>query len=86
MRFNNVPDEHLYCVEAPDGISPAGESSKSFLRYSDTRISAGICADFGKYRTVCIGFPIEVLTESGYIDRIIKSSIQYFIKPSCDEQ
>ena len=86
MKFNNVPDEHLYCVEAPDGIAPANGHAQSVLRYEDTRVSAGICADFGTYRTVCLGFPIEVLTEYDCIDRIIKSSLQYFAKSTCNEQ
>ena len=86
MKFNNVPDEHLYCVEAPDGIEPSGSHGKSVLRYGDTRISAGVCADFGTYRTVCLGFPVEVITDKEHIDRIIKASIEYFTKSSYDEQ
>lgn len=72
--FNNRPDSRLYSVESPDGIRPALPSGPdvstlpapwgyTFLKYGDTKISAGVCSDFGKYRTVCIGFPIETVTD-----------------------
>ena len=80
MAFNNSPGERLYSVEAPDGIVPSSEAGATFLRYADTRISAGVCSDFGTYRTVCIGFPVEILLDDSHIDMIIKSSIEYLKK------
>lgn len=80
MSFNNRPDAKLYSVEAPDGIIPAGENGGTFLRYADTRISAGVCSDFGTYRTVCIGFPIETLKDSSRIGQIVRASLEYFKK------
>ena len=67
-------------MEAPDGIVPSSEAGATFLRYADTRISAGVCSDFGTYRTVCIGFPVEILLDDSHIDMIIKSSIEYLKK------
>lgn len=78
LSFNNRPGERLYSVEAPDGIMPSGENGCTFMRYADTRISAGVCSDFGSYRTVCLGFPIEVLEDRGQIGRIISTSLEFF--------
>ena len=76
--FNNRPDAALYCVEAPDGIVPSGTHGNTFLRYGDTRISAGVCSDFGTYGTVCLGFPLEVISDRGQMNRIIRGSIEFF--------
>lgn len=78
FAFNNMPDSRLYSVEAPDGIVPSGNEGSTFLRYTDTRISAGVCCDFGTYRTVCIGFPIEIITDAKALDRIVRASLGYF--------
>ena len=84
MRFNNRPDPELYSVEAPDGIAPSDSRGSIFLRYSDTRIPAAVCVDAGTYKTICIGFPIEILTGEEDLERIIKSSIGYFTKHTTD--
>lgn len=77
FSFCNKPDESLYSVEAPDGIAPADTCGSTFLRYADTRVSAGVCTDFGTYRSVCIGFPLEVITEEKYLDKIMKASLDF---------
>ena len=61
-----------------EGGSASGENGCTFMRYADTRISAGVCSDFGSYRTVCLGFPIEVLEDRGQIGRIISTSLEFF--------
>lgn len=86
FRFNTAPDARIYSVEAPDGIIPSSENGCTFMRYGDTRVSAGICSDFGTYRTVCIGFPIETITERIYLDKVIKSVIGYLKGRGSDEQ
>ncbi len=75
--FNNRPDTEFYSVENPDGIAPADTAGTTFLRYRDTRISAGVCTDFGTYRSICIGFPIEVITDEESLNMIMKSSLDY---------
>ena len=61
-----------------DGISPASGKSRSFMRYADTGISAGICHEGNGYRTVCLGFPIETLDSEEDIDRIIRLTLEFF--------
>ena len=86
LSFNNRPDKRLYCVETPDGIAPAGPEGMTFLRYEDTRVSAGVCADFGDRKAVSLGFPIEVITDEDMIFRIIGASIEFFKDRVTDEQ
>lgn len=83
MQFNNKPDRHIYSVEAPDGIAPSGPQGTAFLRYEDTRISAAVSSDFGTYRTVCIGFPLEILQEKDSIGKLIGASIGFFRSNTC---
>ena len=57
-----VPDEHVLCAEAPDGISPEGKHAKVALRYDDTNICAGIVCEEAGRRSVILAFPMESLT------------------------
>ena len=78
LCFANRPNSRIYCVETPDGIAPASDAARSFLLYSDTKISAGVCYDAGNYRAVSIGFPIETIIQPEAIYDIISSSLKYF--------
>ncbi len=79
LSYYNSINDKCYSVESPDGISPRGKAS-TFLKYADTDISAAICKDGGKYRSVCIGFPLETLKEERHIDNIISLTLEYFNK------
>ncbi len=79
-KFANTPNGVCYCVEAPDGIVPANPSGRTFLRYRDTGISAGVTYDGGGYRTVCIGFPIETVADVGEMGDIIGFCLEFFGK------
>jgi len=76
--FYNTINENCYSVETPDGIAPVSKSGSTFMRYSDTRLSAAVCHEGQGYRTVCIGFPIEALKEEKNIDNIISLTLQFF--------
>ncbi|MCQ2144409.1 MAG: hypothetical protein MJY72_01570 [Bacteroidales bacterium] len=78
FHFNNVLSEDRYCVESADAIAPADSKGRGFLRYADSGTTAGICYNPGKYKTVCLGFPIEVITDDEAINELIASSIRYF--------
>ncbi len=80
-EFHNETNPECYCVESPDGIAPASSKTGStFMRYSDTKISAGVCHQGKGYRTVCLGFPIETLKEEQEIDCIISITLDFFSK------
>lgn len=69
-----------YSVEALDGLSPASRNGAVVMRYADSGIPAGICHDGKGYRTMCLGFPIEALTETEDIEKIIRLTLEYFNK------
>ncbi len=77
-KFANTPNGGCYCVEAPDGIVPANPSGRTFLRYRDTGISAGVSYEGGGYRTVCIGFPIETVTDRNEMRNILEYCLEFF--------
>ena len=80
IQFHKDRNPFIYCVETPDGIVPASDKAQSFLRYSDTEISAGTCFEGEGYRTVCIGFPIEVIKEEACLETLIKDIMKYLDK------
>lgn len=80
FQFHKERNPFIYCVETPDGIVPSSDKSKSFLRYSDTDISAGTCFEGNGYRTVCIGFPIEVISGEAAIEPLIKDIMKFLDK------
>lgn len=79
--FHNQINEDCYCVEAPDGLAPvSAKTGSTFIRYSDTEISAGVCYEGKGYKAVSIGFPIETLKEEKNIDNIINTTLEFFSK------
>lgn len=80
FSYWNTLNPFCYCVDAPDGIQPSSENSKTVLRYDDTNISAGICHQGKGYRTVVLGFPLETVREKEIMDSIIDSTIKFFLK------
>ena len=77
--FHTVPNELVYCTEAPDGIEPAGDGAWTIFRYADNNISAGV-AYSGTYKTVALGFPLETLKTEEELDSLIKMVINFFDK------
>jgi hypothetical protein len=71
-------NDRIYNVETPDGIVPASEKAHTFLRYSDTNISAATCFEGEGYKTACLGFPLEVLKEQEDINAIVSEILSYF--------
>lgn len=76
--FATAPNAEIYSVEAPDGIVPSNSSSRTFLRYKDTGISAGTVYDGKGYKAICIGFPIETVTDEAEMRRIFKYCLDCF--------
>ena len=80
MRYNRLFDEKVYRVENPDGIEPAGENAKAFLRYSGTDIPAATVFDDGTHRAVAFGFPLEALTTEGALEAALLVSIKFLVR------
>ncbi len=77
--FHNEINPSCYCVETPDGIAPnSSEKGSTFIRYSDTKVSAGVCHEGKGYRTVCLGFPIETIKKEKDINNIFRITLDFF--------
>ena len=79
MKYNRLFDEHFYRVENPDGIEPAGEYAKTFLRYAGTDIPAATVFDDGKHRVIACGFPLEALTTEGALEAVLLTSMGFLV-------
>ena len=76
-EFHKDRNPLMYNVETPDGIVPSGKSAGTFLRYTDTCISAGVCFNGDGYRAVSLGFPIETLKLQSDIDALMESIMTF---------
>ena len=80
-KFHTEINPDCYCVETPDGISPvSSKTGSTFMRYTDTELSAGVCFEGNGYRTVALGFPIETLKNTEEIEEIINNTLEFFSK------
>ena len=80
ITFHKDRNPKIYNVETPDGIVPSCDKARSFLRYTDTNISAGTCFEGNGYRSVCIGFPIEVIKDETQAADLMKGIMQFLDK------
>ena len=79
LRYNRLFSEQVYRVENPDGIEPANDKAKTFLRYAGTDIPAATVFDDGKHRAVACGFPLEALTTEGALEEILRVSMKFLV-------
>ena len=77
-EFWRERNDRIYNVETPDGIVPASEKSHTFLRYSDTNISAATCFEGEGYKSACLGFPLEVIKKQEDINTLVAEILSYF--------
>ena len=77
-EFWRERNDRIYNVETPDGIIPASEKSHTFLRYSDTNISAATCFEGEGYKSACLGFPLEVIKKQEDINTLVAEILSYF--------
>ena len=77
ISFYNTPNEENYSIESPDGIIPRGKAS-SFMKYTDTDITAAICKEGEGYKSVCFGFPLETIKNQDDLEDIISLTLEFF--------
>lgn len=80
IRYVDKRNERIYHVESPDGIKPSDSRGFSFLRYAGTDIPAAVCSERRGYRTVCFGFPLEVLEDGRQLETLMGLCLDYFSK------
>jgi hypothetical protein len=77
VEFHKDRNPLMYNVENPDGIVPSGKSAGTFLRYTDTCVSAGVCFEGEGYRAVSLGFPIETVKRQDDIDVLMENIMKF---------
>lgn len=77
FRYNNELNSRIYCVEAPDALSPSG-NAVSIFRYADTGLSAGVCYTGKNHKAVSLGFPIETVEDKALRDELFRKIMQFF--------
>ncbi|MCQ2073492.1 MAG: xanthan lyase [Bacteroidaceae bacterium] len=71
-----VSDDRQYGVTRPDVISPSGKAD-ILLRYSGSRLPAGIGYKGADYRCITMGFPFESITSFKEQERLMKGILRY---------
>jgi hypothetical protein len=79
ITFNTIYDTMIYGAEAPDGIEPSDSLGRTFLRYAENNISAGVIYD-GKYKIIAIGFPFETILKSDERNQLMKKILEFMNK------
>lgn len=80
LHFVTKMNPHKYCVESPDGISPASKTGTILYRYSDSEIPAGVAHEGNGYKSISYGFPIEALDSEASINKLISNTLEYIKK------
>ena len=85
MAYNRLFSDKVYRVENPDGIEPAGDKAKTFLRYAGTAIPAATVFDSGRHKAVAVGFPLETLTTEGALEAVLLVAMKYLTETESTE-
>jgi hypothetical protein len=79
FAFNTNYDTTIYAAEAPDGIEPSDSLGRTFLRYSENNISAGVIYN-GNYQLIATGFPFGTIIDENYRNKFMKNILEYLKK------
>ena len=61
FKFPTRPNPDCYCIERPDGLTPAGNKGRTMLRYTGTGTSAAVLYREKEYLVFAVGVPIECI-------------------------
>ncbi len=78
--FRTRPNEQVYSVESPDGLVPVGDKAFTVMRYADNNISAAVAYRGDDYRTVVLGFPIEVVEGQDKRTELLGNILEFFFQ------
>lgn len=77
--FYNEPNKDFYSTESPDGIEPSSKEAFTFMRYTDSNVSAAIAYPGKNYRTIVLGFPFETIRLSEDRDQLMIQLINFLL-------
>lgn len=83
--FHTSPNPFVYPASAPDAISPEGDGSFAFMRYSGSNTAAAVAYDGDDYRSAVFGFPLETLTSPQQFNELMGEVLNFLVgKTSAD--
>lgn len=81
--FSNTLNPEMYAVESPDSFYPAnGETTATFMRYSENNLIAGTVMAAPSHRAVVIGFPFETIKSGQERTNLMRQILGFFADPS----
>ena len=78
LSFVQKLNDKIYAVESPDAIVASDASGATIMRYTESNIPAAIASQRGGYRTVVMGFPIEVVDNEAQRNMLIGDTLKFF--------
>lgn len=78
LSFVQKLNNRVYAVESPDAIKASDNNGATIMRYRESNIPAAIASQRNGYRTVVLGFPIEVIGTPAQRDGVIESALKFF--------
>ena len=64
-------------MERPDGLKPAGEGARTWLRYPGASYAGAVTRQTPTYRTVCLGVPVETFLKASDREWIFRQSLEF---------
>lgn len=77
-QFVTRLNAETYAVESPDAIRASDKRGATIVRYTENNIPAGVASDRGGYRTVVLGFPLEVMADAASRNDIMRRALKFF--------
>ncbi len=77
MPFSADLNETVYCVERPDGLKPAGDGARVWLRYPGSAYAAAVTYRTDTYRAVSLGVPVETLLRAADREWVLRQTMEF---------
>ena len=77
LSFVQKLNTKVYAVESPDAIKASDDSGATIMRYRENNIPAAVASQRAGYRTVVMGFPIEVIDNASQRDAVMGNVLKF---------
>ena len=77
LSFVQKRNTKVYAVESPDAIKASDDSGATIMRYRENNIPAAVASQRAGYRTVVMGFPIEVIDNASQRDDVMGNVLKF---------
>lgn len=78
IRYNNVLNDRIYCVESPNSIFASDKKGFPFMRYTENNRNAAVLSNRDGYHTVVMGFPFETITSKEIRNKLMIQILDFF--------